>query len=461
MREGLQKIVSVDETIVAISTPLGRSGLGIVRISGKKAIPIAQRFFRSPAPLRFEHRLATVGSWIGTDGEPIDEVVITPFHAPHSYTGEDVIEISGHGNPLILRCIVETACSAGARLASAGEFTLRGVANGKLDLIQAEAVRDFIEAVTEQQARTALRQLGGSLSSRIWPIKDKLVDLIAHLEAGIDFAEDDVDVPLNAAISDAIRPLSDFLKSLLASFGYGRTLVEGLQLVILGKPNVGKSSLFNCLIAADRAIVTDVPGTTRDVLRETTSVEGVPLRFLDTAGMRQTTDPVESIGVKRALEALTEADLALVVLDGSGTLDEDDRQVLSCARSIRHLVIINKSDLPQAMDLTSLNGSPHLHLSAKTGQGVNELRAAIGEFLAGERTDLADDLILTSTRQCDAIGRAFTAMNQGCEAVAQSIPHEMVLLDLYAALSALDELTGDIVTEDILDRVFSTFCVGK
>lgn len=462
MREGLHKIVSADETIAAISTPLGRSGIGIVRMSGRDAESIANRLFKSNS-LRsvLEHRTADVGTWISVTGEEIDEVVVTLFRAPQSYTGEDVVEISGHGNPFILARIVESLRTSGARIAAPGEFTLRAVAHGKMDLIQAEAVREFIDAQTEQQAKTALRQMEGGVSKRIRPIKDKLVDVIARLEAGIDFAEDDVDVPDNTAVVAAIQPLAVGLEGLKDTFGYGRILAEGLRLAILGKPNVGKSSLFNRLVASDRAIVTEVPGTTRDVLTETVNMDGVPLRFADTAGVRETADRVESIGVMRTLETLSEADLALVVLDGSLTLDDDDRKVLAKAEAVPHLVVINKDDLPAAIDLSSLNGSTRVHVSAKTGKGLEGLRDSIRAFLLDQKTDLADDLVLTNARQHEALAKAIVSMNAASDALRQNVPHEMALLDLYQALSALDELTGEVVTDDILDRIFSTFCIGK
>ncbi|HYR44926.1 MAG TPA: tRNA uridine-5-carboxymethylaminomethyl(34) synthesis GTPase MnmE, partial [Terriglobia bacterium] len=390
----------------------------------------------------------------------VDEVVVTFFRAPHSYTGEDVIEISAHGNPLTLKRIVETAKSAGARIAAPGEFTLRAVAHGKMDLVQAEAVRDFIDAQTEQQARTAMRQMEGGLSKHIRPVKEKLIDVIAHLEAGIDFAEDDVDVPANTAIAESIQPLADELLRWEKTFEYGRMLNQGLLLAILGKPNVGKSSLFNQLIARDRAIVTEIPGTTRDVLTETISMDGVPLRFADTAGVRQTTDRVESIGVSRTFETLADADLALVVLDGSASIDDDDRCVLQRTGQTRHLIVINKADLPQIIETTALNGAPRVAVSARTGEGLDDLRDALKSFLLEHKTDVAS-LVLTSARQHEVIGRSARSLGAAAEALNRQVPHEMVLLDLYSALSALDELTGDVVTEDILDRIFSTFCIGK
>ncbi len=457
MREGLSKIVSDEETIVAISTPLGRSGLGVIRISGKDARVIVRRFFKT----ELQHRTATLGTWTGSDGRALDEVVVTAFFSPNSYTGEDIVEISAHGNPLVLGRIVETVRLSGARMAGPGEFTLRAVAHGKMDLIQAEAVREFIEAQTEQQARTALRQMEGTLSNRIRPSKEMLLDVIARMEAGIDFGEDDVDVPDNMTIRDSVRHVSETLTELQATFGYGKMLAHGLKVTILGKPNVGKSSLFNRLVAADRAIVTEIPGTTRDVLTETMSLDGVPLRFADTAGVRPTADVVERLGVERTLGMVSEADLVLVVVDGSKDLDGDDQDVLERAQKIPHILVINKRDLPQVAAANILNGACRVHVSARTGEGMDGLRETIRAFLLEQKSDLADDLVLTSARQHEAIRRGADHLAVAVTALERNVPHEMVLLDLYQALGALDELTGEVVTEDILGRIFSTFCIGK
>jgi tRNA modification GTPase len=462
MFEGLHKIVSLDETIVAISTPLGHSGLGVIRMSGGDAERIAALFFKPhSSSVELVHQKSAVGRWLGVNGEELDEVVVTLFRAPQSYTGEDTVEISGHGNPLVLRRIVETVRSAGARLATAGEFTLRAVAHGKMDLVQAEAVRDFIEAQTAEQAKTALRQVEGSLSKRLRSVKDKLVDIVAHLEAGVDFAEDDVDVPDGRSVIESLDPLLAELDGFRESFGYGKILTKGLRLAILGKPNVGKSSLFNRLVCADRAIVTDIPGTTRDVLTETVNVNGVPLRIADTAGIRETSDRVEIAGVERTFETLAEADLAIAVLDGSAPADLSDGQILQKLTGVRHIVVINKSDLPQRIDPSFLNGSPRVTLSARTGEGFDRLLSELQAFLLSHKTDLADDLVLTTERQYEAIGKTSAALAAAREALQSHVPHEMVLLDLYRALAALGELTGEVVTDDILDRIFSTFCVGK
>ena len=460
MQEGLHKIVSSEETIVAISTALGYSGIGVVRISGPEAANIAGRFFRTSIS-ELRHKIPAVGYWFDSRGQRIDQVIVTFFRAPHSYTGEDVIEISAHGNPFSLRRIVETIRISEARLATPGEFTLRAVVHGKMDLLQAEAVREYIEAQTEQQSKTALRQMEGGVSKRLGPLKNRVVDLIARLEAGIDFAEDDVEVPSNAAVVEQIRSIQSELDTVRATFGYGKLLSTGLKLPILGKPNVGKSSLFNCLISADRSIVTEIPGTTRDVLMETVSLDGVPLRFADTAGVRETTDIVETIGVARTFETLAESDYALVVLDGSTCLDSDDRRILDKVATLPHLIVINKADLPQKIDLAGLVGRERVCVSARTRQGLDSLEGVLRAFLLKQKGDLADDVMLTNVRQYEAVSKAADALDTAGCALSDGIPHEMALLDLYGALGALNELTGEVVTEDILDRIFSTFCIGK
>jgi len=458
VREGLEKVVSSDDTIVAISTPTGRSGIGIVRLSGANAEAIGNQFLKLDGPLN--HRHAAMGQWQDAVGEILDDVVVVLFRAPHSYTGEDVLEINAHGNPLILNRIVCMAQSAGARIASPGEFTLRAVAHGKMDLIQAEAVRDFIDAQTDMQARTAFRQISGAVSKKVTPAKEELIDLIAHLEAGIDFAEDDVDVPDGGAMAQRVEQVRSALEKLQETYSYGKLLSAGVRVVLAGKPNVGKSSLFNRLVSADRAIVTDVPGTTRDVVSESGSLDGIPMQFFDTAGVRETVDQVERIGVARTLEALTEADLALVILDGTSPLAAEDDRVRQTVRGLPHLVIANKCDLGRSAD-ADLEAIQPIWVSAKTGEGLVALRAAIRNVLGDNRSEGFGESVLTSARQNEAVLRAIAALRSGEAALRSATPHEMVLLDLYGALSALNELTGEITTEDILGRIFSTFCIGK
>lgn len=452
MREGLHKVVSSEDTIVAISTPRGRSGIGIVRLSGPEAEKIASRFLKLKTPLAHQH--AAVGQWQDAKGEIVDDIVAVLFRSPHSYTGEDLLEISAHGNPLILNRIVCMTQGEGARIANPGEFTLRAVAHGKMDLLQAEAVRTFIDAQTDLQARVALQQMSGALSKKLAPIKTELVDLIAHLEAGIDFAEDDVEIPAAGPMAQRVSQVRVALEKLQETYTFGKMLNVGIRVVIAGKPNVGKSSLFNRLVAAERAIVTDVPGTTRDVVSEAANLDGIPIRFFDTAGVRETTDQVESIGVTRTIETLSEADLALFVVDGSAPLVEDDSRVEQTVRDIPHLVVANKCDLGRS----SASG---LAVSAKTGEGLEALREAIREFVGGNRGESVGESVLTSARQSEAVLRSIAALQAGETALRAGTPHEMALLDLYAGLSALNELTGETTTEDILGRIFSTFCIGK
>jgi tRNA modification GTPase len=455
VREGLGKIVSLDETIAAISTPFGRSGVGLVRISGSRTRQIAERFFDRADALKPRH--AVLGHWSNEAGEVLDQTLCTFFAGPHSYTGEDLLEVSAHGNPFLLQSILSAVRAAGVRLASPGEFTLRAVAHGKMDLIQAEAVGDFIAAQTESQARQARQQLEGMLSRQLHPMKDRLIQLIAELEAGIDFAEDDTRPPDNAAVTERIGPVLTELSALEQSYGYGRIVAQGVQAVLVGRPNVGKSSLFNRLLDSERSIVSAVPGTTRDVVSEILNVQGVPLRLSDTAGWRQTTDIVEQIGVERTRESVLQAELLLVVLDGSAKLEAEDLEILDRTKELPRLVVLNKSDNGiAAMEVPA----PSFRVSARTGEGMAGLIEGIGVFLLGGSGSVGES-VLTTERQKEAVGRAILALEKGQRSSVEGAPQEMVLLDLYNALEALNELTGEVVTEDILGRIFSTFCIGK
>jgi tRNA modification GTPase len=454
----LHKIVPSDDTIVALSTPPGRSGIGVLRISGPSAQRIADRFLKTRDSL--SHREATLARWHASDGEIIDEVVAIFYRHPHSYTGEDILEISAHGNPLVLQRIVSMILEAGARVASPGEFTLRAVAHGKMDLMQAEAVREFIEAQTDAQARVALRQIDGAVSKRVAPIKEKLVGLIAHLEAGIDFAEDDVELPDAQRAANELLGLRRLLEELQKTYSYGRLLSAGVRVVIVGRPNVGKSSLFNRLVSRERAIVTEVPGTTRDVLSETAEVGGIPVQFFDTAGVRETTDRVEQIGVNRTLETLTEADLVLLVIDGAAGLADEDVVIHERIKKLLHLVVANKLDSVSARD-PSIEALGPVWVSAQTGAGLNNLRQSLAGLLGSDRAQGFGETILTSSRQNETVLQAIASLASGETALRCGTPHEMALLDLYEGLAFLNELTGEITTEDILGKIFSTFCIGK
>src|SRR5215831_13701776 len=476
--------MNLDDTIVAIATPPGRGGIGVVRLAGPEAIAIAQPM------LHLKHALEPGRAVFGDLIEPgtpaqnagagvpthpterssatrIDEVVVTYFQKPHSYTTGDIIEISAHGSPVVLRHIVESAIARGARLAEPGEFTMRAFLNGRIDLTQAEAVRDLIESQTLFQAKVAAQQLEGALSKRLQPIKQKLIELIALLEAGIDFAEDDVSVLPDPKILEHIVSVHTPLSELDASFAYGKVVHEGLTLAIVGRPNVGKSSLFNRLVERERAIVTSTPGTTRDLVTETVAIGGIPVRLVDTAGIRKAIDEAESIGIQKSMEALADADLVLVVLDASQPPVPEDEELVRQAEVRPVILVGNKSDL-EARDIPTpgkggQKWGTHIPVltSALTGEGIADLRREILRHLGGENGAQAEAGFLTNVRHHGLIKDSLAALDAAKRAVAERTPHEMLLLDLYHALRPLDAITGATTNDDILNLIFSTFCIGK
>jgi tRNA modification GTPase len=451
------------ETIAAISTPPGRGGIGIVRLSGPLAASIAVQLVRLRHPLEPAHaRLADVLDEAAAERSPgrIDEAVVTFFQAPHSYTAEDLVEIAAHGSPVVLELLLRRALDLGARLAEPGEFTQRAFLAGRIDLTQAEAVRDLIDAQTLTQARQAASQMGGALSRRVLPAKQALLDLIAMLEAGIDFAEDDVDVTPQAEIGRRIDALTPPLTALESADARGRIVHDGLTLAIVGRPNAGKSSLFNCLVERDRAIVAATPGTTRDTVSERISLDGVPLELVDTAGLREAPGEVEQLGIARSREALADAALVLVVLDSTEPLNQEEHRLLAALEGRPALVAVNKTDLAEAgRPLPDCGGLPAVATSALTGEGIPALRERILALATGGAA--SEPGMLTSLRHHQAVSTALVALADAAQANAGSIPHEMILLDLYRALWALDSLTGQTTPDDILNLIFSTFCIGK
>lgn len=454
------------DTITAISTPSGRGGIGIVRLSGPLAAQIAAQLVRLRQPL--EHgraRLADVLDASSGNGQPsstssrIDEAVVTFFRAPNSYTAEDLVEIAAHGSPVVLNLLLRGALDLGARLAEPGEFTQRAFLAGRIDLTQAEAVLDLIEAQTLTQARQAASQMGGALSMRVLPVKQSLVELIALLEAGIDFAEDDVDVTSQREIARRIDELTPPLARLESTFSRGRIVHDGLTLAIVGRPNAGKSSLFNRLVERDRAIVTATPGTTRDTVSERISLDGIPLELVDTAGLREAREEAELMGIMRSREALADAGLVLVVLDATQSLNDEERRLLAAVQGRPALVAFNKSDLAADSPAIELNGLAAVTTSALTGEGIPALRERILALASGGAS--SEPGMLTSLRHHQAITTALQALNDAAIANTSEIPHEMILLDLYRALWALDSLTGQTTSDDILNLIFSTFCIGK
>ncbi|MDE3186472.1 MAG: tRNA uridine-5-carboxymethylaminomethyl(34) synthesis GTPase MnmE [Acidobacteriota bacterium] len=456
----------VVDTIAAISTPPGRGGIGIVRLSGPRAAEIVAQLVRLRQPLEHARaRLADVLDAPEAGGTRIDEAVVTFFAAPHSYTADDLVEIAAHGSPVVLDLLLRRALELGARLAEPGEFTQRAFLAGKLDLTQAEAVRDLIDAQTLTQARQAAAQMGGALSHRVQPMKQALVELIAQLEAGIDFAEDDVEVTPQAEIARRIGEIAPPLAALEASFARGRIVHDGLTLAIVGRPNAGKSSLFNRLVERDRAIVTATPGTTRDLVTERISLDGIPLELVDTAGLREAFEEAEQMGIARSREALADAALVLVVLDATQPLNDEERGLLAAVEGRPAIVAINKSDLAGSDALSSdmaaaqFAGVSALPTSALTGEGIAALRERILALATGGAA--AEPGLLTSLRHQQAIATTRAALADAAQANTNGIPDEMILIDLYRALWALDSLTGQTTPDDILNLIFSTFCIGK
>jgi tRNA modification GTPase len=450
--------LQLHDTIAAISSPPGRGGLGIVRLSGADARAIAERILRFRHVVQWRAWACQLAELLDQESHAVDEVVVTYFAEPRSYTGEDVVEISCHGSPVVLRHALAQAIAAGARLAEPGEFTLRAYLRGRIDLPQAEAVRDLIEATTLYQARIAAQQAGGSVSRRIAPLKEQLLELIALLEAGIDFAEDDISVAPPAEILRRLDPLHDSIARLAASFAFGGLVRSGLTLAIVGRPNVGKSSLFNRLLEQDRAIVTDIPGTTRDVVSEVAAIHGIPVKLFDTAGIRKGEGLIETLGIERSYQAIADADLTLVVVDLSAPLAAQDRELIAHARRQgRSILVGNKSDLPHHAE----TDEKLIEVSALTGTGIDALREAIFHAVAPLDGAEQETGFITSLRHERLLRESLAALDKARTAVDQNIPHEMLLLDLYAALRPIDAITGATTADDILNRIFSTFCIGK
>jgi tRNA modification GTPase len=440
-------------TIVALSTPPGRGAIAIVRLSGPEALSITKHLAADLDNVKARQATLAKISLPETQ-EMLDEVLITFFKAPDSATGEDVIEISCHGSPVIVREILDLAVSMGARFAAPGEFTLRALTNRKINLVQAEAIRDLIAAQTEAAVKQAARQIGGELSHAIASLEEKLISVIVVLESALEFVEDDLPAAELGSVKATLTLVQKGIGDLADSYSSGRLLQTGIKVAIIGSPNVGKSSLFNRLVSRDRAIVTDVPGTTRDTLSETIDLEGVPVLLTDTAGLRETTDTIESLGIERTQQAIVDADLVLEVIDvndavGAQVNRDQDRS------SIR---VLNKCDLAVADRFVSDKDS--VRISALTGEGIESLRTAILEFL--HRGDVDNEgLLVTNARHHDLLKTASYELDKAIGALNDELSEELILVSLHNALKCLGQITGETTTEDILSQVFATFCIGK
>jgi len=444
-------------TVVALSTPRGRGALAVVRLSGPEAISIAQQLARVDS---FAARHATLTElWAGD--EVLDQVLLTSFPAPHSLTGEDVVEISCHGSPAIVRRIIDATLASGAMLAGPGEFTLRALTNGKINLAQAEAIRDLIAAQTDAAVKQAARQLNGELSNALEPFKEKLIDVIVLLESALEFVEDDLPLPQVDQIERNLEFVLAGVGALSESYGSGRLLQEGAKVAIAGRPNVGKSSLFNALVRNERAIVTDVPGTTRDTLSEAIDIGGVPVLLTDTAGLRETTDSVETLGIERTRRAMGDADLVLLVLDGSSKVGPEDRDLLQRTSDVERVVIMNKCDLPSFESLSlCVPEVQAINVSARTGAGLATLHDAIVAKLNSAAAENGS-LLITNARHYDLLCNAKREIEAARQCFRDRHSEELVLAPLHNALKLLGQITGETTTEDILSEIFATFCIGK
>jgi tRNA modification GTPase len=451
------------DTIIALATPPGRSAIAVIRLSGEDALQLTRAilFDDQYKPTPGHAVLKEIRN--PSNGGLIDQSLVSYFRAPHSFTGEDVIEISCHGSPIIVRQVVDALLQLGGRPAGPGEFTLRALAAGKMNLSQAEAIRDLINAQTNVAAQQALRQLGGELSARLKPLKDQLVGLIVPLESAVEFVEDDLPDIETLRIKDVLDQLVTETAALVESFSSGHLLRDGVKVTLVGRPNTGKSSLFNKLLRADRAIVTELPGTTRDTLSEVVNIKGVPIMMTDTAGVRESSNRVESIGVERTKRAMADADLLLVVVDGAVDLTSEDLDFLLLTAGQKRVIALNKSDLPTFRDQlkSDLNGNSRVvRVSAKNSEGLDDLREALLEPFVSLSSN-EGGLLITDARHYDLLCRTQAELESSRTTIEAGASEELVLVGLHNALRFLGEITGETTTEDVLSRIFSTFCIGK
>jgi len=450
------------DTIVAVATPPGRSAIAVIRLSGPRAVEILRSLVRDEQFTPEANRIVLKKIISGDEGEVLDYALVSYFAGPHSFTGEDMVEISCHGSPVILRQLLDLTQRLDARLAGPGEFTLRACRNGKMNLSEAEAIRDLIDARTSAAAQQAARQLGGELSTALLPAKRQLISIIVTLESALEFVEDDLPQVQLDEMRGQLGHVLDKVGELADTYATGHLLRDGIKVAIIGRPNVGKSSVFNKLLRFDRAIVTDLAGTTRDSLTESISLHGVPVSLTDTAGIREAGDKIEAIGVERTQRAIADADLLLVVIDGSTRLLPEDLVVLSQANVSSHIVAVNKCDLPQVAGVEDeiSNQTPVVHISAVSGEGMNDLTTAILEpFGSVDSEDCG--LLITDSRHYDLLRRAQVSVEEAMELLGENAGEELVLVGLHSALKYLGEITGETTTEDILSEIFSTFCIGK
>ena len=458
-----------EDTIAAISTPIGKGAIGIVRISGRKALEILKEIYRTKSGKKkeeFEDRKMTYGVIVDDKGKEIDEVLAVYMKAPKTFTGEDVVEIHSHGGTVVVRKILREVLKRGARLAEPGEFTMRAFVHGRIDLLQAEAINDLINATNEMSAQVAVNQLEGKLSQKIKKIRDKLLELKAFVEVGVDFPEEEVEIMESAQVKERLNEIKRQIENLLKSYKDGKILKEGIKVAIVGRPNVGKSSLLNAILNEERAIVTEIPGTTRDVIEESVTFHGLPLRLIDTAGIREAEDVVEKIGIERSLKSIENADVVLFVIDGSQGLTEEDKKLAEKLKNRGNvIVVINKKDAGLKVSCKDVKDfKACVEISAKTGEGLEKLAETIGRIVMfePEREIGSDEAVISNERQKQLLEKALESVNKVLNTLESGYESpEFLSIDIDEALKYLGELIGEVTTEDMLDIIFSRFCIGK
>ncbi len=448
----------MNNTICAISTSVGRAGLGIVRMTGDESLEVLNKVFEGNKT--FENKKLTYGHIVDED-KKIDEVLAVYMKAPHTYTREDVVEIYTHGGVVAVREVLNTLLKNGANLAEPGEFTKRAFLNGRLDLAQAEAVLDLIDANTSMGFENSLNQLEGNLSKSVMRIENELMGVMASTVAEIDFPEDEIDTLSDNEKINKLKPILEDIESLLKSSKRGKVLREGINTLILGRPNVGKSSLLNALLKENRAIVTDIPGTTRDTIEEVLDLDGIPLNLIDTAGIRDTEDTVELIGVEKAKSQIDNADLVLILLDSSEELSTEDVDILEFAKDKEKIIIINKTDLDQKLDLDKLKDYKYIMMSIVENTGLEELQEEIKDLFFEDKISSKENIMVSNIRHIESLRRGRDALVSAIEDLENGIPLDLVEVDLNICIDELGNITGKTTSEDVLDRIFSEFCIGK
>lgn len=452
------------DTIVALATPPGRSGIGVIRVSGPASLTLLQKLVASDSFIPEPNALTLRNLIDPASGEQIDQALVCYFKAPHSFTGDDVVELHCHGSPILLRSLIDSTLTLGCRLADPGEFSLRAVANGRMTLNEAEAIRDLIEAQTDAGVRQATRQLTGEISNILQPAKDELLKLIVRLESSLEFVEDDLPAMESDRMRESLANLRVRLERLASTFSRGRLIRDGVRVTLVGRPNVGKSSLFNSLLGHGRAIVTEVPGTTRDTITEAIAIDGMPVILTDTAGLRTSEDQIESIGIDKTRREAADSDLLIVVIDGAAQMTDEDRKVVADVAEQRHIIAINKSDLEgfSASSIEVLTATPQtsISVSATTNGGLEELRAAILESFKNGAS-ATEGLLITNARHHNLLAGAAAAVKTSEELLKTHASEELVLVGLHNALRLLGDITGETTSDEILGQIFSTFCIGK